>query len=126
MQTLIYKTELIIESAPAWLSPGDPIELRPEAEEMVAAYARRPPRWAFLFGEGRLFRIGALSKQAALLLRPAFEAGSSLRVRVVEVLAAHLAMDGHARVCVSVWGDARVLVHRGYVARQIVDAGSTV
>jgi len=104
MQLLIYKTELTVERAPRWLAPNNPIELRVQADGTVAAFARRPPRWMSLFGEARPVRIGLLTEEAGGILRPAFEAGSTLRVRIVELHPAHLTADHRARISVSVWG----------------------
>jgi hypothetical protein len=103
MQLLIYKTELVVERAPGWLEPNSPIELRPQ-DGTIVAFARRPPRWMSLFGEARPVRIGLLTEEAVGILRPAFEAGSTLRVRIVELHPAHLTTDQRARISVSVWG----------------------
>mgnify|MGYP003659244940 CR=1 FL=1 len=84
MQTLIYKTELFVERAPAWLTPNSIVELRPQADGTVAAFARRP----------------------AMLVRPVLETDIALRVRVVELHPAHLTADRRARISVSVWGSA--------------------
>jgi hypothetical protein len=98
MQTLIYKTELVVERAPAWLAPNSPVELRLQADGMVAVFARRPSRWIPFLGEVRPVRIGALNEEAAILLRPALETGIVLRVRVVELHPTHLTADRRARI----------------------------
>jgi hypothetical protein len=113
MQMLIYKTELVVERAPSWLAPDNPIELRPQADGTVAAFARRPPRWMSLFGEARTVRIGGLDETAGAHLRPALEAGLALRVRIVELHPSHLTTDRQARISVSVWGGAAKLAGSG-------------
>ena len=105
MQTLIYKAELAVERAPAWLAPNSPLELRPQADGTVAAFARRPSRWTSLFWGERLVRIGTLKKDAAMLLSPALEMGIALRVRIVELHPTHLTAERRARIGVSVWGN---------------------
>jgi len=104
MQILIYKTNLVVERAPIWLAPNSSVELRPQADHTVAAYVRRPSRWPTLFGASRPVRIGLLDEAAETLLRPAFEEGIALRVRIVELDQAHLTDDRRARISVSVWG----------------------
>jgi hypothetical protein len=104
MQTLIYKTELTVERAPAWLAPNSPVELRLEVDGTVAAFVRRPSGWTSVFWGERPVRIGMLTEDAALLARPALETGIVLRVRIVELHPAHLTTDRRARISVSVWG----------------------
>jgi hypothetical protein len=104
MQTLIYKTELAVERAPAWLVPNSPVELRLQADGSVVAFARRPSRWIPFWGEARLIRIGVLAEDVAMLLRPVIKAGIVLRVRIVELHPAHLTTNRLARISVSVWG----------------------
>lgn len=105
MQTLIYKTELTVEHAPAWLAPNSPVELRLQANGTVVAFACRTSRWIpFFLGEARPVRIGVLTEDAAMLARPALETGVVLRVRIVELHPAHLTTDRRARISVSVWG----------------------
>lgn len=104
MQTLIYKTDIVVERAPAWLAPNNPVELRPQADGTVAALARRPLRWTSVFWGDRPVRIGMLNEDAVMLLRPFLETGIGLRVRIVELHPAHLTADRRARISVSVWG----------------------
>jgi hypothetical protein len=106
MQTLIYKTPLVVERAPSWLAPNSPVELRLQADGAVVAYARRPSRWLTLLGLSRPVRIGGLSEEVGDLLRPILDAGTPLRVRIVELHPAHLRADRKARISVSVWGGA--------------------
>lgn len=106
MQTLIYKTDIVVERAPAWLAPNARVTLRPQADGTVAAFARRPSRWTYLFWPERTVRIGTLNEDAAMLVRPALETGIGLRVRIVELHPAHLTTDRRARISVSVWGGA--------------------
>jgi len=106
MQTLIYKTDIVVVRAPAWLAPNSHLELRPQADGTVGVFGRQPSRWLRLLGLSRVIRIGALREDAGTLLRPALEAGSVLRVRIVEIQPAHLTTDRRARISVSVWGGA--------------------
>lgn len=106
MQTLIYKTPLVVERAPSWLAPNSPVELRQQADGAVVAYARLPSRWLTLLGLSRPVRIGVLNESAGDLLRPILDAGTPLRVRIVELHPAHLRADRKARISVSVWGGA--------------------
>jgi hypothetical protein len=104
MQTLIYKTPLFVESAPSWLAPNSPVKLCLQADGTVVAFARRPSRWLALFGPSRLLRIGVLNEAAGYFLRQILDAGTHLRIRIVELQPSHLAVDRHARISVSVWG----------------------
>jgi hypothetical protein len=108
MQILIYKTDLRVERAPAWLTPTAPVRLYLEDNGAVSAYAVRP---SSLFGlrPGGPVRIGALSSKAGNLLVPALRTNAPLRVRAVELVPPHLTIDGQARVAVSVWGDLKRL-----------------
>lgn len=106
MQILIYKTDIVVERAPAWLAPNSPVELRLHADGAVVAYARRPSRWLTLLGLSRPIRIGVLNESAGDLLRPILDAGTPLRVRIVELQPSHLVADRRARISVSVWGGA--------------------
>lgn len=110
MQTLIYKTELAVERAPAWLAPNSPVELRPQADGTVAAFAQRPSGWASVFWGERPVRIGMLNEDAVILVRPALEAGIALRVRIVELHQTYLTTDQRARISVSVWGHGSKMV----------------
>jgi hypothetical protein len=104
MQTLIYKTELVVERAPPWLAPNSPVELRPQADGAVVAFTRRPPRWFPFWGEARPVRIGVLNEEVAMLLSLLLETDIALRVRIVELHPAHLTTDRRARISVSIWG----------------------
>lgn len=57
MQILIYKTDLRVERAPAWLTPTAPVRLYLEDNGTVSAYAERPSRF-FRLLPGGLVRIG--------------------------------------------------------------------
>jgi|SRR6056297_3358792 len=107
MQALIYKTELIVNRAPAWLSPNDPVKLSLSADQTVAVYARPPTRWKALFRGLRPVRIGTLEEQVAQLIMPVLHSEASLRVRVVGVTPTHLSSNGRAQISVSVWADGR-------------------
>ena len=117
MQTLIYKTDIVVERAPAWLAPNSPVELRLQADGTVAAYARRPSGWASVFWGERPVRIGMLTEDAAMLVRPALETGIVLRVRIVELHPAHLTTDRRARISVSVWGAVTRITPPGVFSR---------
>lgn len=104
MQTLIYKTELTVERAPAWLAPNSPVEFRPQVDGTVAAFARRPSGWTSVFWGERPVRIGMLTEDAAMLVRPALETGIALRIRIVELHPTYLTPERRARISVSVWG----------------------
>ena len=112
MQLLIYKTGLAVERAPRWLEPNIPIELRVQADGVIAAFALRPSSWLSLFLQARAVRIGGLDETAGALLRPALAAGLALRVRIVELHPSHLTVDRRARVSVSVWGGAARMAAR--------------
>lgn len=106
MQMLIYKTALLVERAPSWLAPNSSLGLQRQSDASVAAFALRPSPWMALFGLSRPVRIGMLNEEAGDLVRPALDAGVSLRVRIVELQPSHLATDRCARISVSVWGPA--------------------
>lgn len=110
MQTLIHKTQLAVERAPAWLVPNSPVELRLQADGTVAAFAQRPSGWTSVFWGERPVRIGMLTEDAAILVRPALEAGIALRVRIVELHPTYLTTDQRARISVSVWGPRSKMV----------------
>lgn len=108
MQVLIHKTSLVRLEANLRISGiglGDPVQLLQEGESDIAAFVMLPSRLPFGLGKSRIVRAGYLDNRAKALLWPAFEKDVPLRVRVVEILAAHLAGDGLIRVCISVWGD---------------------
>jgi hypothetical protein len=108
MQVLIHKTSLVRLEANLRISGiglGDPVQLLQEGESDIAAFVMLPSRMPFGLGKSRIVRAGYLGNQAKALLWPAFEKDAPLRVRVVEILAAHLAGDGLNRVSISVWGD---------------------
>jgi hypothetical protein len=116
MQTMIYKTELVVERAPAWLAPNSPVELRPQADGTVVAFARRPSGWTSVFWGERSVRIGMLNEDAAMLVRTALGTGIALRVRIVELHPAHLTTDRRARISVSVWGPGSKMARSGTFA----------
>jgi hypothetical protein len=108
MQVLIHKTSLVRLEANLRISGiglGDPVQLLQEGNSDIAAFVMLPSRMPFGLGKSRIVRAGYLGNQSKALLWPAFEKDAPLRVRVVEILAAHLAGDGLNRVSISVWGD---------------------
>lgn len=104
MQMLIYKTALAVERAPRWLSPNGAVALRQQPDGSIAAYVRRPSSWMALLRVSRPVRIGVLDEEAGDILRPIMDTGATLRVRIVEIQQAHLAVDRQARISISVWG----------------------
>lgn len=110
MQILIYKTDLKVNRAPAWLTPTASVRLIPEGDGSVGAYVNRVTRWFGLLETTQSVRIGALNDRAQDLLAPALQTARPLRVRVVELVPSHLAPDGQARIAVSVWGDPKLLL----------------
>ena len=84
---------------------GDPVQLQKEGDAEIAAFVMLPSRLPFGLGKSRIVRAGYLGNQAKALLWPAFEKPAPLRVRIVEILAAHLNADGTNRISISVWGD---------------------
>lgn len=116
MQVLIHKTSLVrLESSLriSGIGLGDPAQLRQEGDTDIAAFVMLPSRIPFGFGKTRIVRAGYLGNQAKALLWPALETHAPLRVRIVEVLAAHLAGDGINRISISVWGDPADIAPRG-------------
>lgn len=113
MDVLIYKTALMVEQCPDWLTLGDAVELRMLEGGEAAAYVLSNERWFHLFGKRRLIRIGTLGEQTASLLRPALARNSHLRVRIVELITSKLSGDKKAHIAVSVWGDSRALATKG-------------
>jgi len=84
---------------------GDPVQLQKEGDTDIAAFVMLPSRLPFGLGKSRIVRAGYLGNQAKVLLWPAFEKTALLRVRIVEILAAHLNADGKNLISISVWGD---------------------
>lgn len=108
MQVLIHKTSLVRLDSNLRISGvglGDPVQLLQEGESDIAAFVMLPSRLPFGLGKPQVVRAGHLGSQAKALLWPAFEKDAPLRVRVVEILGAHLAGDGVDRISISVWGD---------------------
>lgn len=103
MQVLIYKTDLHVERAPAWLAPMERVQLVLEPTGSIGAYVDRPTGWFGLFVVPAV-RIGALRDDVKDLLISILETGVSLRVRIVELIPAHLSPCGCAQVSVSIWG----------------------
>jgi hypothetical protein len=108
MQALIHKTSLVRLEPNLRISGiglGDPVQLLQEGDANIAAFVMLPSRAPFGLGRSRIVRAGYLGNQAKALLWPAFEKDVQLRVRIVEICAAHLAADGVDRIFISVWGD---------------------
>jgi hypothetical protein len=108
MQILIHKTSLVRLEATLRIDGvglGDPVQLQKEGDADIAALVMLPSRLPFGLGKSRIVRAGYLGNQAKALLWPAFEKPAPLRVRIVEILAAHLNADGTNRISISVWGD---------------------
>ena len=107
MQTLIYKTELVVTRVPAWLSPNDPVQVSLSADQTAAVYARPPRRWTSLLTGLRPVLIGTLDEEVAQLILPVLHSGAPLRIRVVGITPAYLSSSNQAQIAVSVWADAR-------------------
>jgi len=56
MDVLIYKTALIVEKCPDWLTLGYAVELKMLEGGKVAAHVLNKEGWFLLFGKGRLVR----------------------------------------------------------------------
>jgi hypothetical protein len=109
MQVLIHKTSLHrlqVKLSKMATVLGDAVRLVPEGNDDVAAYFIVPSRLPFGFGKSRLVRAGYLGNQAKALLMPALEKNAPLRVRVVDLEAAHLSSVGKDSVSISVWGNS--------------------
>jgi hypothetical protein len=108
MQVLIHKTSLVRLEPDLRISSiglGDPVQLLREGDADVSAFVKLPSRIPFGLGKCSIVRAGYLGNQAKSWLWPALEKDAPLRVRIVEMLAAHLTGDGLNRVSISVWGD---------------------
>jgi hypothetical protein len=108
MQVLIHKTSLVRLEATLRIDGvglGDPVQLHKEGDADIAAFVMLPSRLPFGLGKSHIVRAGYLGNQAKALLWPAIEKPAPLRVRIVEILAAHLSADGTNRISISVWGD---------------------
>ena len=108
MQVLIHKTNLIrlepnLRIADVGLA--DPVQLLQEDDTDIAAFVMLPSRLPFGLGKPRIVRAGYLGDQAKALLWPALEKAAPLRVRIVEIIAAHINGGGVNRISISVWGN---------------------
>ena len=109
MQVLIHKTSLHrlqMKLSKMATVLGDAVQLVLESNDNVAVYFIEPSRFPFGFGKSRLVRAGYLDNQAKALLMPALEKDAPLRVRIVDMKAAHLSADGTDSVSISVWGNS--------------------
>jgi hypothetical protein len=109
MQVIIHKTGLLrleLSLHSVGMGLGDPVQLILEEQADVAAYVSLPSRLPFGLGKPRVVRLGDLNSQASALLSPALAKATPLRVRIVEIQAAHLNMDGVDQVSISVWGNS--------------------
>lgn len=110
MQVLIYKSELNELAENHWprgMAPGDSIDLRIVEDGVIEACATEKARlW---MRRPRRVRLGTLNEQASKLLDHAVRNGAYLRVRIVEIQPAHLALNGQPKVAISVWGDPQGL-----------------
>ena len=109
MQLLIHKTSLHrlqVNLSKMATVLGDAVQLVPESNDDVAVYFIVPSRLPFGLGKSRLVRAGYLGNQAKALLMSALEKNAPLRVRIVDLEAAHLSADGKDRVSISVWSNS--------------------
>lgn len=102
MQILIYKTELVVNRVPAWLSPNDPVQVSLSADQTAAVYARPPTRWTSLLTGLRPVLIGTLDEEVAQLILPILHSGAPLRIRVVGITPTYLSSSNQAQISVSV------------------------
>jgi hypothetical protein len=116
MQILIHKANVVRLQVPVRdlrLGLGEPVVLVRDNASDVAVMAMLPSRLPFGLGRLRKVKLGYLGDHTKTLLMPALDLGVQLRVRIVELDAAHLRTDGCDRIAISVWGDHAGVMQRG-------------
>ena len=116
MQILIHKANLVRLSLPVRglrLGLGEAVVLVRENASDVAVMAMLRSRRPFGLGRLRKVKLGYLGDHTKATLMPALELDTQLRVRIVELDAAHLRTDGCDRIAISVWGDPAGMIPRG-------------
>jgi hypothetical protein len=116
MQILIHKANLVRLQVPIrglGIGLGEAVGLIYNNVSEVAVMAMLPSRLPFGLGRLRKVKLGYLGDHTKALLMPALELGTQLRVRIVELDAAHLRTDGCDRIAISVWGDPAGMMSRG-------------
>jgi hypothetical protein len=116
MQILIHKANVVRLQLPVRglrLGLGEAVVLVHDNASEVAVMAMLPSRLPFGLGRLRKVKLGYLGEHTKALLMPALELGAQLRVRIVELDAAHLRTDGCDRIAISVWGDPAGIMPRG-------------
>lgn len=109
MQPIIHQAEVLRSGQRIPTSPlkmDTPLRLEPDATGCINVLAK--------IGAGRFLArretetlLGTLGPSASDILRPALQRGVRLRVRIVNLMPACLSGNGHERVFLSVWGDAK-------------------
>jgi hypothetical protein len=92
---------------------GEAVVLLYNNASEVAVMAMLPSRFPFGLGRLRKVKLGYLGDHTRALLMHALEMGAQLRVRIVELDAAHLRTDCCDRIAISVWGDPAGVMPRG-------------
>ena len=108
MQALIQMTSLLRLHPNLRISGvelGDPAQLVQDVDDEIAVDVMLASRLPFGLGKSKIVRAGYLSDQAKTLIMPAIEKDAALRVRIVDIRAAHLHSDGDNQLSISVWGD---------------------
>ena len=116
MQILIHKANVVRLQVPVRglrLGLGEAVVLVRENASDVAVMAMLRSRRPFGLGSLRKVKLGYLGDHTKALLMPALDLGVQLRVRIVELDAAHLRTDGCDRIAISVWGDPAGMMPRG-------------
>ncbi len=116
MQIFIRKANLVRLQLPVRglrLGLGEAVVLVHHNTSEVAVMAMLASRLPFGLGGSRKTKLGYLGDHTKALLMPALELGTQLRVRLVELDAAHLRADGCDRIAISVWGDPAGMMPRG-------------
>lgn len=111
MQPLIHKAlvHLTIDKLPKAASPSDEVSLYLQQDGQIIVTYMVSSRLPFGLGGPVELVLGYLGNQATAILRPALERYAYLRVRIVEILPAHLSASGNASLFISVWGDPTIL-----------------
>jgi len=125
MQALIQMTSLLRLDPNLRISGvelGDPVQLVQDASDEIAVYLTLASRLPFGLGKSKIVLAGYLSDQAKTLIMPAIEKDAALRVRIVDIRAAHLHSDGGNRLSISVWGDPADIAPKGPPGRILSDS----
>jgi hypothetical protein len=116
MQILIHKANLVRLQVPVRslrIGLGEAVVFVQDSVSEVAVMAMLPSRLSFGLGRLRKVKLGYLGDHTKAILMPSLELDTQLRVRIVELDAAHLRTDGCDRIAISVWGDPAGMIPRG-------------